>query len=114
MATIASDKNGTNTTVAHVAKWVGLAANDDGQAVACAQYTDKSVQVSGIFGGASLVFEGSNNGIDWATLTDPQGNALSFTSAKIELVSEATHYARPKVTGGDGTTNLSVYVLMKE
>ncbi len=114
MAIIASTTSSTKTSVAFIAKWEGLAAGDDGALVMGAQYTDKSVQVVGTFGGATLTFQGSNNGTDWSPLTDPQGNALNFATAKIELVSEATLYIRPIVTGGDGTTALSVYTLMKE
>lgn len=114
MATIQHTTNATQTSVAFVANWAALGANDDGAPVMGAQYTDKNVQVTGDFGGASLVFEGSNNGTDYAALTDPQGNNLSFSAPKIEMVSEATLYIRPRVNGGDGSTDLSVSVLMKE
>lgn len=97
-----------------VVVWAGMAANDVGQPTSNCQYTDKSVQVSGTFGGAALLLEGSNNGTDWAVLTDPQGNPLTFTAAKIEMVTEATLYVRPRVSGGDGTTALTVDLLLKE
>lgn len=114
MATIASSTNTTLTTVAFVAKWEGMAQGDDGQPVMGAQYTDKTIQVSGTFGGATLALEGSNDGVNYHALTDTQGNTLNITSAKIKQVVEATVYVRPVVVGGDGTTNLSVHVLMKE
>jgi len=94
--------------------WANLAAGDDGAPVRFSQYADKSVQVSGVFGGATLRFMGSNDGLTYLPLTDPQGNPLDFTSAKIRAVTEATVWARPVVTGGDGTTALTVSVLMKE
>lgn len=97
-----------------VIAWTGLPLNGDGDPVPFCQYTDKSAQVTGTFGGATLQIEGSNDGANWATLTDPQGNALSFTTAKIEMVAEATAQIRPKITGGDGTTNLNVHLLIKE
>jgi hypothetical protein len=114
MATRNHTKNSTQTNVAFVARWDGLLAGDDGDALHVTQYTDKGLQVSGTFGGASLRFEGSNNGTDWATLSDPQGNDLLLTSAKIEMVTEATVYVRPVVVGGDGTTSLTVNLLVKE
>jgi hypothetical protein len=46
-------------------------------------------------------------------LTDPQGNDLVISTAKIELISEATVYVRP-VVAGDGTTDLTVLILLKE
>lgn len=115
MATIQHTTAPTQTSVAFVAAWAGLANGDTGSTLMGAQYTDKSVQVSGTFGtGGTLRFEGSNDGVNWAVLTDPQGNALDFTTAKIEMVSEATLYVRPRVAAGDGTTALTVSLLMKE
>lgn len=115
MSTIQYDKAPSGNTRTMVATWAGMANGDDGEAIKFSQYADKSVQVIGIFGaGGSLVVEGSNNGTDWAPLSDPQGNDLYFSTAKIEMVTEATLYVRPRVAGGDGTTNLSVILLMKE
>lgn len=114
MATIDYTNAPTKTSVAFVAQWEHMLGSDEGAALMGAQYTDKSVQVVGNFGSATLQFQGSNNGVDWAVLTDPQGNDLNFSLAKIELVSEATVFVRPVVVGGDGTTNLSVYLMMKE
>jgi hypothetical protein len=115
MPTISNTNAATGSSSAFIATWSPLANGDDGTPVRFSQYADKSVQVSGIFGvGGSLRLEGSNNGTDYAVLTDPQGNPLDFTSAKVKAVTEATLWVRPRVTGGDGTTNLTVSVLMKE
>jgi hypothetical protein len=115
MATIPHSRSGTGSTAVFVATWPSLAQGDDGDALPFAQYSDKSVQVAGTFGGATLRVEGSNNGgSTWATLTDPQGNDLLITSAKIEMVTEATVLVRPIVVGGDGTTSLTVSMLCKE
>ena len=75
---------------------------------------DRSVQVSGTFGtGGNLRIEGSNDGITYAVLTDPQGNALDFTTAKIETVMEIVRFIRPRITAGDGTTSLTCTMLMR-
>jgi len=72
----------------------------------------RSVQITGTFGaGGTCVIEGSNDGTNYATLADPQGNALSFTAAGIEAILENTKYIRPRVTAGDGTTSLTVTLL---
>lgn len=113
MATIDHIRVQTQNTRAFVAQWADLAAGDDGDAIGFSQYTDKSVQVSGTFGGASLRIEGSNDGVNWAVLTDPQGNDLLISSAKIEMITEATAYVRPVVVGG-GTVALTVSMLLKE
>ncbi len=87
--------------------------NDVGSAIEYPAHSDRSVQVDGTFGaGGTVVIQGSNDGTNWYTLNDPQGNALSFTSSKIEAVMEITQYIRPKVTAGDGTTSLTVTMLM--
>ena len=115
MSTIQYDKAPSGNTRTMIATWAGLANGDDGEWIKFSQYTDKSVQVTGIFGaGGSVAIEGSNDGVNFAVLNDPQGNPLNFTSAKLLMVTEATLYVRPRVTGGDGTTNLSVILLMKE
>jgi hypothetical protein len=73
------------------------------------------VQVLGTFGaGGNLRVEGSNDGgTTYATLTDPQGNALDFTSAKIEQITEVCELVRARVTAGDVTTSLTVAFLLR-
>lgn len=115
MSTIIPTRTQTRTNVAFCQSWANLANGDDGEALMSAAYTDRSIQVFGTFGvGGNVRIEGSNDGIHWAVLTDPQGNNLDITSAKIELVAEATFFIRPRVTGGDGTTDLTVILLNKE
>jgi hypothetical protein len=78
------------------------------------EYSDRCFQVTGTFGtGGSCTIQGSNDGTNWASLADPQGNALTFTSQKIEQALELPRYVRPNVTAGDGTTNLTVTLCMK-
>lgn len=77
-----------------------------------ADYADRTVQVTGTFGaGGNLRVEGSNDdGTTYAALSDPQGNALNVTAAKVEAITEVTLWTRPFVSAGDGTTSLSVTV----
>lgn len=97
---------GTNVAV-HA--WSALANGDDGQPLELLDFADYSVQVGGTFGvGGTIVFEGSNDGVTYFTLTDAQGSAISKTAAAIEQVVETCRYVRPRVTAGDGTTNLAV------
>ena len=100
-------------------KWSGLANGDVGEALEIGAYADISVQVVGTFGvGGTISMRGSNlaapnvaTTADWATHADPQGNDLNMTSgAKLEAILEAARWFSPKVTGGDGTTSLDVYV----
>ncbi|TFH85260.1 hypothetical protein EQG41_18275 [Billgrantia azerbaijanica] len=87
--------------------------NDVGAALPFAEWFDRTVQATGTFGtGGTVVWQGSNDGgTTWATLRDRQGNALSFTAAALEAVDGITELARPKVTAGDGATDIDISVL---
>lgn len=114
-----------NGTVTHLGdgsvvkiSWTTLTTtNADGAPIplAYAGWADRSVQVIGTFGsGGTLVWEGSNDGgTTYTTLTDPQGNAISKQAAAMETVLELSELARPRVTAGDGTTDLDVHVLLR-
>jgi len=100
---------------AHVITWTLLANGDSGSILEMPGSSDRSVQVTGTFGvGGNLRIEGSNDGTNYSVLTDPQGNALDFTATKIEAVLELTRYIRPRVTAGDGTTSITVSMLVKK
>lgn len=97
-----------------IATWASMANGDDGEPIELANFADRSVQVTGTFGaGGSVRIEGSNDGVNYAPLTDPQGNNLDILSAKIEAISEVVRYIRPRVTAGDGTTAITVCMLLK-
>jgi hypothetical protein len=114
MATRTASIRGTLSANAQRVIWSGLtfSSTDDGSSIELHQYSDRSVQVTGTFGtGGSVAIEGSNDdGVTWKVLTDPQGNALNITAAGIEQITEITQKVRPRVTAGDGTTNLAVYL----
>ena len=99
-----------------VVKWTPLANADTGAPYTAPQFSDKSVQISGTFGvGGTVLIEGSlvsNGTAVWGTLNDPNGNTLSVTAAKVEAVLENTYQIRPNVTAGDGTTALTVRMLI--
>lgn len=97
-----------------IATWQAMQNGDDGQPIELANFADRSVQVVGTFGtGGSVRIEGSLDGIHYAPLTDPQGNALDIQAAKIEAISEVVRWIRPRVIAGDGTTSLTVTMLLK-
>lgn len=99
---------------AHVITWSSLANGDVGSALEMPGSPDRSIQVVGTFGsGGNLRIQGSNDGSNWSTLTDPQGNDINLTASKIEQIMEVVRYMRPNVTAGDGTTNLTVSILIR-
>ena len=98
-----------------LASWEDLANGNTGNSVSIARWADKTVQVQGTFGaGGSVTIEGSLDGTTWAACHDPQGNALTFTSAGLELCAENPLFMRPNVTAGDGTTALDVDILGRD
>lgn len=91
-----------------VTSWFALAADDDGEPVRLAVFSDRSVQVLGTFGGASVTIGGSNDGVTYHALTDIAGNPLTLTTACLKQIVELPVYLKPRVFGGDGTTSLTV------
>lgn len=99
----------------HVITWALLTASDAvGASIEMPGSSDRSVQIDGTFDSATVVFQGSNDGVTWFTLTDPQGNAISKTSAALEMISELTRYVRPSTSGGGGSQSINVRVLLKK
>lgn len=106
---------GDNDADGYKAVWTPMLVNDVGAGVALSGYADKSVQVTGTFGsGGTVVVEGNNDGTNFAGLTDPQGTAISMTTAGIKAITEAVINARPKVSAGDGTTSLTVTMFFRK
>lgn len=96
--------------------WNGLnSTNNVGASIAFAQWADRSIQFNGTFNGATIIWEGSNDGgTTWTTLTDPQGNAISKTSAAIEAITEICQLARPNVSSGAGVaTDLNAMAILR-
>lgn len=100
----------------YLVKWTGFqVAGDTGTPFACPNYPDKSIQVVGTFGGATVTIQGSNmiDNPTYATLNDGTGAALTITSAGIKQILENTYWVRPIISGGDANTNLDVYLLVE-
>jgi hypothetical protein len=94
-----------------VAEWAALANAESGNAASIpVEATTRSVQVSGTFGaGGAVAIEGSNDGVTWAPLSNTfVATALSITAAAISDIAQNTRFIRPRVTAGDGTTNLKI------
>lgn len=91
-----------------VTTWSGLASNDDGDPVRLAVFSDRSVQVVGEFGGASITIGGSNDGVTYHALTDTAGAPLTLAGAALRQIVELPVWIKPKVFGGSGSTSLTV------
>lgn len=102
--------------VVHIFTWTPLTnVNVDGRWRYIASYTDASVEMFGTFGGATVGFQGSNAprgttptvGI---TIRDTGKVILEFTVNDLRQILEGVSQIRPLLTGGDGTTSVTVRV----
>lgn len=93
-----------------IVQWTPLVVSDTCTPYMGATRPDKSVQVSGTFGGASVSIKGSNEADvgNPSTLTDNLGAALTFTTAGLRAIMENVRFLIPVITGGDETTNLTI------
>lgn len=119
MATISptiAQAQGPNSDPRHgcfLVTWV-LGNGDVGAAFSGPNFNVKSVHAFGTFASASLALQGSNEQTptDWETLHDQSDNALTLSAAGLSSVQEAVTNIRPgPVTGGDGTTSITVVLL---
>ena len=95
-----------------VVSWLGLANGDEGNPITLPQLADRSVQIEGVFDGGTVEIKGSIDGINYHTLSDLQGSAISLTATRIKAISEIVRYIKPVVTGGVGT-NISTHLIMR-
>lgn len=72
-----------------------------------------SVQVGGVFGGASVVIEGTNDGANWLLLHDLKGITLALGGPDLKGVQESVMQIRPRITGGDDTTSVNVAFMFR-
>lgn len=82
--------------------WSLFTENDTGSGADMSNFPDRTVQVSGTFGGGTVRLEGSVDGTNFGVLHDPQGNALDLTSAGLKLIAENPQLIRPRATAGSG------------
>lgn len=108
---IVGSKLNNSFGLASLANWQAMATGDTGAPVENQTFSDRSIQFVGTFGGATVVLEGSNDGTNWVTLTDPASVALSFTSAGLKQILQVTRYMRPNVSGGAGVS-INGYLLI--
>ena len=98
-----------------LATWSGLnSSNNVGAAVEFPAHADRSVQFEGTYDSATAVLQGSNDGTNWGTLYDGQGNALSSTSnAAPKQIVEITRFIRPSTSGGGGSQAINCTIIMR-
>jgi hypothetical protein len=86
--------------------WVLLTANTDGSPFEMPEWADRTWQAQGTWGGATLTFQGSNDGANWFTLSNAAGGTAATLTANGGLATiELPRYVRPNLTvAGTGAT----------
>jgi hypothetical protein len=95
-------------------KWAGLLNTDVGSAVEINAFADKFFQIVGTAGaGLSVVPEGdvTEAGDQWCPLSKADGTAMSLsaTPSGAQILEHPLKF-RPRVAGGDGSTNVTAYL----
>lgn len=96
-----------------IISWANILAADTCLPVLASDFATRCVQIEGTFDSGTIVIKGSNDGTNYETLTDPQGNAISKTSAALETIEELTRYIKPTVSGGGGSQSVTVTLLVR-
>lgn len=107
--------NGTDPRDGWLVKWEGLHDGDLGAAVSdFVALPYRSIQVAGEFGlCGTLVWEGSNDGVNFYAMKDGDGMPLKFDAPGLGEVFQSVLAVRPNVTNGDETTALTVVALFR-
>lgn len=92
--------------------WSGLLNGDSGTPVGLPRdYWKTTIQVVGTFGaGGTVLVEGNNDGVTWSTLKDVNNVAISITDNSIFRLEGIPKQVRARVSAGDGTSNLAVFM----
>jgi len=92
-----------------------IKAGDTCIPVNLARYTDRSVQVTGTYDGATIEIQGTcENDTNYAVLTDSGGLDLRYTSGvKSKFITEGTPFIKPVISGGTVDTDLTVTVFCR-
>jgi len=93
--------------------WNLTNVDTEGAPVRWCQYADRSIQLSGVWNGATVVLQGSNDGTAWFTLSDPQANPISASVNTLEQVLEMTQFVRPLLTNGGAATVLAANLVVR-
>ncbi len=94
--------------------WNLTTADATGDAISVPGASDRSVQFVGTnYGGATVVFEWSLDGVNFVTATDGQGNAISFTGDGGEMISENALFFQPRLSVGGTAAVIQILLLSR-
>lgn len=88
--------------------WEGLGQGDSGEGAATGQFADRTVQITGELDGATVALQGSMDGDNWFPITTNGEDPIEGTG--LFWAWENPKYMRPTVTGGGGSTAVTVTI----
>lgn len=105
-------------TLTRVLTWGGLANAAIGDAALVADAREMlAMIVSGTLGvGGTVTWQGSADGVNWFTMKSAIAVPANVTQTALStptMLKERPQYVRPNVTGGDGTTSLTVSLVVR-
>jgi len=95
--------------------WEALVTTTDhtGLPVSIPGAADRTVQVIGTFGGATVIIEGSNDGVTWAQCHDATGVLIAFTAAGMNVLLENPLHLRARLSVVGSGADVDVYMLSR-
>lgn len=96
--------------------WSGITNSDTAAALVMPRTKGAvaAIQITGTPDSATVILQGSNDGTNWASLTDVNNDAISLTaSTSVVDFSTAAAQIRPSVSGGGGSQDLNVIVVAR-
>lgn len=79
--------------------WALTTANPDGAPIQSPEWIDRFWQGTGTFGGATLSLQGSNDNVNWFSLSNAAGGAtVALTASGAATTIENPLYVRPNLT----------------
>lgn len=95
-----------------LAEWANLVANETGDAIEIPEYNDKTVTITGTFGGA-VTIEGSNDGTTYIAAKDAlSGSNISATANGAFVIKENYKFIRPVAAAG--VTGVKIVIVAKK
>ena len=96
-----------------IIQWPNVTSADTCAPVELCKYNERSIQLSGTLGTATVSLDGSLTGTVYETLLDHNGVPVSLDCNGVRQLSVLTRYAKPVLTGADGTTSVTITVMLK-
>lgn len=94
--------------------WSSITESDTALTVDLEQVVEEiSIQLTGTFGGATVLIQGSNDGTNYETLKQLDGSSASFTAVALASILERPLYLKPSISGGS-SQSITIVAMVKQ